>query len=167
MSIDDYYVYVRKQMFVLLSAPNPTNAPVPVPLVIDSDTEAACDDDVSATGASFLSCRSGNASLDETPTNNSTTDRTIGSDLNCDDENDDEAEEIDNGGDVMPDEWYFPCYIAFALLGPIVPPAIVQHRSELFMTGQPPTALGDTSDGCAALWRMEKGKKKQLLQGQH
>jgi hypothetical protein len=126
MSIDDYYVYVRKRMFVLLSTPNPTKAPVLVPLVIDGNPDAAYDDDISATCASFVSCRSGNANLGENPTNNST-DSTIVGNLNGD-EDDDEAEEIDDGGDAMPDEWYFPGYIALALLGPIVPPAMVPYR---------------------------------------
>jgi hypothetical protein len=95
--------------------------------VIDGNPAAACDDEISATGASFVSCRSGNANLDETPTNNSS-DSTIGGNLNVD-EDDDEAEEIDDGGDAMPDEWYFPGFIAFALLGRIVPPAMVPCRS--------------------------------------
>jgi hypothetical protein len=106
-----------------LNTPNPTKAPVPVPLVIDGNPAAACDDEISATSARFVSCHSGNANLDETPTNDST-DSTIGGNLNGD-EDDDEVEEIDNGGDAKPDEWYFPGHIAFALFGPIVPPAMV------------------------------------------
>jgi hypothetical protein len=99
--------------------------------VIDGNPEAAYGDDISATGARFVSCRSGNANLDETPSNNST-DSTIGGYLNGD-EDDDEAEEIDDGGDTMPDEWYFPGYIAFALLGPKVPSAMVLYRPDLFL----------------------------------
>jgi hypothetical protein len=79
-----------------------------------------------------------------------------------DTENVDTEEEIgdDGSGDLMPDDWTYPGFIAFALLGPIVPPAMVPYRTELFMTGLPPVALGDTSNGRAEMRRMDKSKKR-------
>ena len=70
-------------------------------------------------------------------------------------------EEIgDNGsGDLMPKDWTYPGFIVFALLGPIVTPAMVPYRTELFTTGLPPVALGDTSNGRAEMRRMDKSKK--------
>ena len=55
--------------------------------------------------------------------------------------------------------WSFPVFIAFAMLGPIVPPAMVPYRTELFMTKLPPVPAGDTSNGRAAMRRMEKDMK--------
>ncbi len=67
-------------------------------------------------------------------------------------------EEFDNGGDLMPDDWTFPGYIAFALLGPIVPPPVIPYRSELLMTVLPAQASGD---GRASLRRAERENKRK------
>jgi hypothetical protein len=79
-----------------------------------------------------------------------------------DTENVDTKEEIgdDGSGDLMPDNWTYPGYIAFILLGPIVPPAMVPYRTALFMTGLPPVASGDTSSGRAKTRRMDKSKTR-------
>lgn len=40
----------------------------------------------------------------------------------------------------MPDSWSFPGFIVFALMGPIVPPSLLHHRSDLLMI-TPSTSL--------------------------
>ena len=65
--------------------------------------------------------------------------------------NDDEEVE----GDKMPTDWTFPGFITFALLGPIVPPALIPYRSEIMMSTLPRTVPGNTPNGQAAM-RKEK-----------
>ncbi len=67
-------------------------------------------------------------------------------------------EEFDDGGDLMPDDWTFPGFIAFALLGPIVPPPMIPYRSELLMTVLP---AQDSGDSRAALHRGERESKRK------
>jgi hypothetical protein len=67
-------------------------------------------------------------------------------------------EEFDDGGDLMPDDWTFPGFIAFALLGPIVPPPMIPYRSELLMTVLP---AQDSGDSRAALRRAERESKRK------
>ncbi|KAI2492337.1 hypothetical protein MHU86_22204 [Fragilaria crotonensis] len=57
----------------------------------------------------------------------------------------------------MPDSWVFPGFIIFALLGPIVPPAMTNYRLELLMTSTPDT--GDSA-GLDADARRKRRKTK-------
>ena len=52
----------------------------------------------------------------------------------------------------------FQSSIAFALLGPIVPPALIPYRSEIMMPTLPRMVPGDTTNG-----RAEKRKGKSLF----
>jgi hypothetical protein len=45
---------------------------------------------------------------------------------------------------VLPDSWIFAGFIIFALLGPIVPSAMLPYRSELLMTASPNNCHGST-----------------------
>ena len=57
----------------------------------------------------------------------------------------------DQDGDKMPADWTFPGFISFVLLGPIVPPCLLAYRSEIIMPTLPPTTPGNTSNGRAAM----------------
>jgi hypothetical protein len=174
MTMDDYYVYVRKRMFVLLTSKEALAKGTQIPpFVIGADTLALAvpaslsgvedDDVISTTTASFASCSAGTNLEEGSTTDNSITNNTTGTDDDDEDPAVEQDEEIDDddddGGDFMPDDWSFPGFIAFAMLGPIVPPAMVPYRTELFMTKLQPIPVGDTSNGRAAMRRMEKDIK--------
>lgn len=179
MSMDDYYVYVRKRMFVMLvtnpernkamktttlpavvSTTTTRASPVGVSIAIpDGDRlsrEGGIHDDASTTATSLISAT----------TNVSTTHSTFDPPIDAEEEgggeedeltfNDDE--EFDDGGDLMPDDWTFPGFIAFALLGPIVPPPMIPYRSELLMTVLPSQ---DSGDSRAALRLAERDSKRK------
>lgn len=81
----------------------------------------------------------------------------------------DEEEEQDYGGleededeDCgMPENWTFPGFIAFALMGPIVPSTMIALRSELLMTNLPSTASKDPENGRASMRRSVIANKKK------
>ena len=157
-------------MFVLLSKG-------PMPEGADDDTADAIEPGVNDTADAIEPGNNNNDTADAINDDDvasvataGTTGTVGGGSLNGDDENageqekeiDDDGgeEEIDDdGGDFMPDDWMFPGFIAFAMLGPIVPPVMAPYRTEIFMTKLPPIAVGDTSNGRAAVRRMEKNKK--------
>ncbi|KAI2505332.1 hypothetical protein MHU86_9132 [Fragilaria crotonensis] len=61
----------------------------------------------------------------------------------------------DQESDKMPADWTFPGFISFVLLGPIVPPCLLPYRSEIMMPTLPSATHGDTTNGRAAM-RKEK-----------
>lgn len=152
MSMDDYYyVYVRKRMYVSLV----TNITKP-PLV---DTLSSASQIITSTAipASVRVPR-----YDDTTAG--TLDDDAGSFVTCTaDKNEEDADnnpaDIDDGGDLMPVDWCFPGFIAFALLGPIVPSGMVPYRSDLLMVSLP--SGNDTNYGRAALRKNARSSKQK------
>ena len=182
MSMDDYCVYVRKRMFVLLTSNTTVTMKKGESLVVEitadplliSQIGTTVDipalfqgvNDTSEASIAVDGCSGSMIGVERFLTSaggtTTSTDCTA-SYLNEEDtENVDTEEEIgdDGSGDLMPDDWTYPGFIAFALLGPIVPPAMVPYRTALFMTGLPPVASGDTSSGRAKTRRMDKSKTR-------
>ena len=74
-----------------------------------------------------------------------------------------EVQVDDDGlGDSMPQDWTFPGFISFVLLGPIVPPCLLPYRSEIMMPSLPTNEPGNTANGRAAL-RKEKASLKSRV----
>ena len=183
MSMDDYCVYVRKRMFVLLTSNTTVTMKKGESLVVEitadplliSQIGTTVDipalfqgvNDTSEASIAVDGYAGSMIGVERFLTNaggkTTATECTSASYLNEEDtENVDTKEEIgdDGSGDLMPDNWTYPGYIAFILLGPIVPPAMVPYRTALFMTGLPPVASGDTSSGRAKTRRMDKSKTR-------
>ena len=144
MSMDDYNVYERKRMFVMLvtnperskalktttlpqvvSTTTTCASPVGVSIAIPNgdrfSREGGIHDDASTTATSLIS-----ATTNVSTTHSTFDPRTDAEEVGGGEE--DELmfnEEFDDGGDLMPDDWTFPGFIAFALLGPIVPPPMI------------------------------------------
>lgn len=97
MALEDYYVYIRKKMYILLKSSS-----------VDID-----DDSPATTSESF-----------------------------GDSGNDPAAAAAE---DAMPNEWVFPGFFLFALMGPIVPFEMLAYRSELLMTTPSQTPPGTAS----------------------
>jgi hypothetical protein len=103
--------------------------------ILNGDHFRGIHNDASTTATSFISATTTNMST----TNRSTLD--AGDDNNTNPPTDAEEEvggnedklafnkQFDDGGDLMPDDWTFPGFIAFALLGPIVPPPMIRTVS--------------------------------------
>ena len=68
------------------------------------------------------------------------------------------------GEDKMPQDWTFPGFISFVILGPIVPSCLFPYRSEIMMPTLLPTIRGDTSNGRAAM-RNERVLSKSCKKG--
>lgn len=164
MSMDDYYVYVRKRMYASLVTNNtkpPLEGalslaslrndsispaiPASVPRYDDDATDRALDEDAS----SFVSC-SASLVMDE--------DTFTPADQNEED-GDVNPVDINDGGELMPVDWSFPGFITFALLGPIVPSGMVPYRSELLMASLP--SGNDTSNGRATLRKNARSAKQK------
>jgi hypothetical protein len=192
MTLNDYYLFVRKKMFVLTDAAacistrkkvNVQKGKCPalpaltahvdstVALTMKKSTTqsidagdplallAADEDGASATrGASFKSCNPKNTSA--TTSNNGHRELENSNPVAHDDvEVDDDPE-----GDKMPEDWTFPGFISFALLGPIVPPCMLPYRSEIMMPTLPPTIPGNTTNGRAVM-RKERLVPKSCKNG--
>lgn len=75
-----------------------------------------------------------------------------------------------SGNDCMPAVWYFPGYIVFALLGPVVLPNMLSYRSELLMTTAENTAGRQKQRGqklpCTSLAISEPGPSSFLSRSQ-
>lgn len=103
-------------------------------------------------------------------TNAACTDCTSNSnEANCE-KIDTEEDDIDDNGssDLKPDDLTYPGFIVFALLGPIVPVAMISYHTELFMTRLPPVTFGETSNaGKAEMRRTGKIRKGQTLYQKH
>ena len=124
-SIEDYYLFVRRKMYVLLFP--------------------------AAAGASTSSGRKRLCDRQDAPMiADEASDDIFGLDnaAAAGDENEQELEALE---DLMPDNWSFPGFITFALLGPIVPECMLAYRSELLMTAPPQKNPGDTSNGRQAM----------------
>ncbi|KAI2507656.1 hypothetical protein MHU86_6749 [Fragilaria crotonensis] len=71
------------------------------------------------------------------------------------------------GEDKMPQDWTFPGFISFVLLGPIVIMCLLPYyRSEIMMPTLLPTIRGDTSNGRAAMRKervLSKSCKKAVV----
>jgi hypothetical protein len=154
MCMDDYYVYVRKRMYVALVA-NTTKPPLEDSLLLTTAIPAsvpcydvATDRTVDEDAGSFVSC---------------STSLVMDKDGCTADENEDAADnnhaDNDDVGDLMPVDWSFPGFITFALLGPIVPSGMVPYRSELLMASLP--SGNDTSNGRAALRKNARSAKQK------
>ena len=184
MSMDDYYVYVRKRMFVMLvTNPEKSKALKKATLPVVSTTTLASPvgvlvaipngdhfsggerenhDDASTTATSLISATTNmstnNSTFDADDANNTNTPTNAEEEGDGNEEDAVFDEEFDDGGDLMPDDWTFPGFIAFALLGPIVPPPMIPYRSELLMTVLP---AQDSGDGRAALRKAERESKRK------
>ncbi len=160
MSTDDYYVYVRKRIFVMLGSNSEkckalkattlqavvltiTHAlPVGVSIAIPNGNhfsgERGIHDDTS-TAATNLIRATTNMSMN-TSTFDAGNDNYINTPTHVEKEGDGNKEEgvfnkkFDDGGDLMPKDWTFPGFIAFALLGHIVLPPMIPYRSKLLVT---------------------------------
>jgi hypothetical protein len=175
MTMDDYYVYVRKKMFVLLNNVKPMiiqgvegpglQPPATSVSAIGDDmttnvVESNGDDDNSSMSCNRSTSR--NSSLEGSVTVSSGVDAAHEDQLLITDEQGDIYDQADDGGDMMPDDWMFPGFITFALLGPIVPPTLIPYRSEILMAGLPPMSPGDTStNGRAATRKTERNNKRK------
>jgi hypothetical protein len=181
MILTDYYMFVRKKMFVLIGAADAAackkqvqkgnKGPALLALTasvgnsivanmlamkstsrsIDGDTHAlATDQDggASATTGGGESFKRNN----QHPTSTTLND---GCELNNVVDNDDEEVEVDK----MPTDWTFPDVITFALLGPIVPPALMPYRSEIMMPTLPRTVPGNITNGQAEKRKEKLGSK--------
>lgn len=186
MTLSDYYMFVRKKMYVLTGAADaakrkkeneqkgkgpalpaltatvdsvgnlPTMKSTSSSRSIDASDTLALADD--ADGASATTGASFKSGNPNSTTSND------GRELNNSNPASRRLEVLDaddSEGDNMPVDWTFPGFIAFALLGPIVHPCLLPYRSEIVMPTLPPTVPGDTTNGRAAM-RREKLVSKSL-----
>jgi hypothetical protein len=187
MTLSDYYMYVRKKMFVLLGcadakikkvAMKKGTGPV-VPALLAGSVNAIADvlqmkasrttdvsndlhpvapeeeDGASATSGSFKSCNPNSTA------SNDAGQCSIGSARSAEPPLEVQLHG-DGVGDSMPQDWTFPGFISFVLLGPIVPPCLLPYRSEIMMPSLPTTEPGNTANGRAAL-RKEKASLKSRV----
>jgi len=185
MTMSDYYMYVRKKMFILLGCADAKMKKVTVkkgkgpalPALTAGSVNAIADilqmkasgttdtsddllpvapeeDGASATSGSFRSCNPNSTASKDAGQSELDSSRSAEPPLEV---------QVDDGvvGDSMPQDWIFPGFISFALLGPIVPPSLLPYRSEIMMPSLPTIEPGNTAHGRAAL-RKEKALKSKV-----
>jgi hypothetical protein len=132
LTIEDYYVYIRNKMYVILNQRGALPAAVEVPM---NDTNVShCCADLSAGVVGIgdvVNQQETDIDINATTANQSSATST---DMTAT-----EAASwiLDQEESAMPDSWIFPGFIIFALLRPIVPPELLQYRVELLMTSTP------------------------------
>ena len=178
LTMSDYYMYVRKKMYILLGCPDakmkkvkgkgpalPALTAGNVNAIADvlqmkasrTTTDASGDSVLLSPGASattresFKSCNPNRTASNDAGQRELDSSRSAEPPLEV---------QVDDGvGDSMPHDWTFPAgFISFALLGPIVPPCLLPYRSEIMMPSLPTSEPGNTAQGRAAM-RKEKALK--------